>query len=108
MFRIDIPVIIVATRDARAALGGDLARAAQCAWREIARAEKGLEIAHHQFAFGRQTLAVCSRVRGDGLCEIELGLGDPRLPRSTFTADDLRAAAQARRGSVRNSRFPAR
>ena len=103
MFRIDIPVIVVATHEARTALGAQLPRAGQLAWREIARAAKGLEIAHLQFAFGRRTLAICSRVRRDGLCEIELGLGDPRLPRSTFTADDLRAAAQARRGPPRRA-----
>ena len=44
-------------------------------------AAKGLEIAHLQFVFGRLTLAVCSRVRRDGIVEIELGLGDSRLHR---------------------------
>lgn len=108
MFTLDIPVIVVATAEARTALGIQLHRAAALAWREIAMAAKGLEIAHLQFAFGRLTLAVCSRVRRDGLVEIEMGLGDPRLPRSTFTAAQMRAALAAARGRNRTARQPAR
>ena len=67
------------------------------AYREIALAAKGLEIAYLQFVFRGLTLAVCSRVRRDGIVEIEMGLGDPRLPRSTFTAAQMRQAEAASR-----------
>ena len=84
MFAIEAPILIVPTAEARQALGGTLRQAGAAAYREIALAAKGLEIAHLQFAFGKLTLAVCSRVRKDGLVEIEMGIGDPRLPRSTI------------------------
>lgn len=96
MFAIEAPVVIVPTAEAEAALGARLRPAGAAAYREIALAAKGLEIAHLQFAFGRLTLAVCSRVRRSGVVEIEMGLGDPRLPRSTFTAEEMRQAAAAR------------
>ena len=96
-FRIHAPVVLVPTDEARWAIGPDLLPAGQAAHREIALAAKGLEIAHLQFAFRDLTLAVCSRVRRDGAVEIELGLGDPRLPASTFTDQQLRdAEAKAR------------
>jgi hypothetical protein len=71
-------------------------------------ATKGLEIAHLQFIFGRLTLAVCSRIRRDGVVEIELGLGDPRLPKNSFTAAQMRqadAATRARVASLPGRRF---
>ena len=71
---------------ARLALGGRLREAGLAACREIAAAAKGLEIAHLQFVFRGLTLAVCSRVRRDGILEIEIGMGDQRLPKSAFTA----------------------
>jgi hypothetical protein len=71
------------------------------AYREIALAAKGLEIAYLQFVFRGLTLAVCSRVRRDGIVEIEMGLGDPRLPRSTFTAAQMRQAEAAFSGAER-------
>ncbi len=104
MFKIEAPVLIIPTAEARQALGERLRQAGAAAYREIALAAKGLEIAHLQFAFRKLTLAVCSRVRRDGIVEIELGLGDPRLPRSSFTAEQMRqaeAAARARGGSAR-------
>jgi hypothetical protein len=81
MFRIHAPILIVPTAEAREAIGPRLQAAGLAAYREIVLAAKGLEIAHLQFVFGRLTLAVCSRVRRDGVVEIELGLGDPRLPK---------------------------
>jgi hypothetical protein len=99
MFRVQAPFIVVPTPEARQVLGLDLYAASQAAFREVALAAKGLEIAHLQFAFAGLTLAVCSRVRRSGVVEIELGLGDPRLPFSAVTARQLRdaeAAARAR------------
>lgn len=68
-------------------------------------AAKGVEIAHLQFAFRGLTLAVCLRVRRDGAVEIEMGLGDPRLPASTFTdkqLHDAEAAARTRNQPARD------
>jgi hypothetical protein len=96
MFRLQAPVLIVATAEASDTLGARLRDAALVAWREIALAAKGLEIAHLQFLFGKTTLAVCSRVRRDGLVEIEIGLGDPALPASVITAEQMRQAHAAR------------
>ena len=98
MFAIEAPVVIIPTTEATEALGGKLRQAGAAAYREIALAAKGLEIAHLQFAFGKLTLAVCSRVRRSGIVEIEIGIGDPRLPRSTFTAAEMKQAAEAARG----------
>jgi hypothetical protein len=103
MFRIQAPVLLVPTAEVKAALGRRLRWAGLAAYREIAVAAKGLEIAHLQFAFFELTLAVCSRVRRDGIVEIELGLGDPRLPARSFTAAQIRqavTAARARAGSA--------
>ncbi len=104
MFRIQAPLLVVATNEAREAMGAQLRTAALAAYREIALAAKGLEIAHLQFVFNKTTLAVCSRVRRDGMVEIEIGLGDPRLPASIFTAAQMRqamvAAGAARRGGA--------
>ena len=97
MFRIEVPLIVVPTHDVRAALGVRLREAGLAAYREIAMAAKGLEISHFQFAFHGLTLAVCSRVRRDGIVEIEIGMGDPRLPKSIFTAAQLREAEAASR-----------
>ncbi len=101
MFRIHAPILIVPTPDARDALGVYLRPAGLAAYREIAMAAKGLEIAHLQFVFGPLTLAVCSRVRRDGVVEIEIGLGDPRLPKSTFTLAQMRQAENAARARAR-------
>jgi hypothetical protein len=80
VFRIQAPVLVVPTADANLALGVHLQAAGLAAYREIAVAAKGLEIAHLQFVFRGATLAVCSRIRHDGIVEIEMGLGDPHLP----------------------------
>jgi hypothetical protein len=92
MFRIQPPIVIIPTTEVRAAAGIRLREIANVAYREIALASKGLEIAHLQFEFSNLTLAVCSRVRRDGAVEIEIGMGDPRLPASCFTAALLRQA----------------
>jgi hypothetical protein len=104
MFQIQAPILIVPTADAKLAVGIHLQAAGLAAYREIALAAKGLEIAHLQFVFRGLTLAVCSRVRRDGIVEIEMGLGDPRLPKSSFTTEQMRqaeAASRARAGAAR-------
>jgi len=105
MLRIQAPIVIIPTADAKLALGDHLQAAGLAAYREITVAAKGLEIAFLQFAFRRLTLAVCSRIRRDGIVEIEIGLGDPRLPKSAFTADQMRqaeAASRIRLGATRH------
>jgi hypothetical protein len=104
MFQIQAPILVVPTADTKLAVGIHLQAAGLAAYREIALAAKGLEIAHLQFAFRGLTLAVCSRVRRDGLVEIEMGLGNPRLPKCAFTAAQMRqaeAASRARTGAAR-------
>jgi len=108
MFRIQAPFLVVPTLEARQALGWRLRWAALAAYREIAVAAKGLEIAHLQFAFFDLTLAVCSRVRRDGIVEIEIGLGDPRLSTRSFTATQVRQAIAAARAPAEGSRRPGR
>jgi hypothetical protein len=108
MFRIHAPILIVPTVEARQALGHRLRSAGLAAYREIAVAAKGLEIEYLQFTFFDLTLAVCSRVRRDGIVEIEIGLGDPKLPSRTFTAAQIReaiAAARARYEALRHGRL---
>jgi hypothetical protein len=108
MFRIQAPILIVPTVEARKTLGHRLRAAGLAAYREIAVAANGLEIEYLQFAFFELTLAVCSRVRRDGIVEIEIGLGDPKLPSRTFTATQIRqamAAARAHDDAARRGRI---
>ena len=107
MFQIQAPILIVPTADAKLAVGVHLHAAGLAAYREIALAAKGLEIAHLQFVFRGLTLAVCSRVRRDGIVEIEIGLGDPRLPKSAFTAAQMRQAETASRARSGRASHPA-
>ncbi len=101
------PILFLPTLELRGVLGAGARAAAACAFREILLAAKGLEIEHLQFEFRDLTLAVCSRVRGDGRLVIEAGLGDPNLPRRCFAAVEARRAAQqaaaARRFEMRGS-----
>ena len=53
MFQIQAPILIVPTADAKLAVGVHLHAAGLAAYREIALAAKGLEIAHLQFVFRR-------------------------------------------------------
>lgn len=97
MFQVQVPVVIAPTTEARAALGVQLRSAALAAWREIARRGDGVEMAHFQIAHAGVTLAVCSRLRGDGFIVIELGLGDPWQAARVIPAAQLRRAeAQAK------------
>lgn len=79
-------------------------RVGLAAYREIADAAKGLEIAHLQFAFFELTLADGSRVRRDGIVEVEIGLGDPRVLARSFTAAQVRQAIAAARARTEGSR----
>jgi len=108
MFRIQAPILVIPTAEAKVALGVDLQAAGHVAYREIAVAAKGLEIAYLQFAFRKLTLAVCSRIRRDGVVEIEIGLGDPRLPKSAFTADHAAGAGRVTCSTWRDPPRPAR
>jgi hypothetical protein len=64
MFRILAPVLVVPTAAARLALGVHLQAAGLAAYREIAVAAKGLEIAYLQFVFHGVTLARISHRPG--------------------------------------------
>ncbi len=103
MFQVQAPVIIVASTEARAALGVQLRPAGLAAWREIARRGQGLEMAHFQIVHTGVTLAVSSRVRANGFIEIALGLGDPRQAARVIPAAVLRRA-EARAASTHRPR----
>lgn len=80
MVRAHAPVLILPTAAAERALGNHFRDAVRAAWRGIAASGVGLEIDHLQFIAAGTRLALCARLRRDGFIEIELGLGDPRLP----------------------------
>jgi hypothetical protein len=94
MWRTLPPILFHPTLELRGVLGTHARAAAACAFREIALAAKGLEIEHLQFEFQGFTVAVYSRVRGDGRLVIEAGVGNPNLPRRCITADHARQVAQ--------------
>ncbi len=104
MFRVLAPVVITPSAEARRALGPELRNAAMAAWREIARRGDGIEMAHLQIVHAGITLAVCSRLRRDGLIAIELGLGDPKLAARIIPMARLRRDA-ARAEPRRSARF---
>jgi hypothetical protein len=93
------------TSAARAAFGKRLSDIAVAAFRAIARADKGLQVAHLQFRQGKDLVAVCSRVRGDGEVEIEIDVGNRQLPAVVFTESEMRGAnrhsGDQRRGTKR-------
>jgi len=92
-------------REVERAVQGVVRGAGIAAFREIANAAKGLEIAHIQFDYLGLTVAASSRVRpSDGVIEIEAGLGDPRLGRSAFTAAMMAGALEAARRRDRDQR----
>lgn len=96
MFQVLAPVTIHPTAEARQALGLNLVSAGKAAWREIARRRQGLEYAHLQISYAGVTLAICSRLRADGVIIIEVGIGDPRQAARVVPAAELRRAeAQA-------------
>lgn len=67
------------TTEVHRILGVPVRATALAAWREIARRGEGLKMAHFQITFEGVTLTICSRLRRDGLIEIEVGIGDPTL-----------------------------
>jgi hypothetical protein len=68
------------TGEARTAFGERLSDIAVAAFRAIARADKGLEVAHLQFR------------RGKDLVEIEIDVGNRQLPAVVFTEKEMKAA----------------
>jgi len=92
MFQVRTSVIIVPSTEARSILGVQVRAAALAAWREIARRGAGLEMTHFQILFEGVTLAICSRIRRDGLIEIEMEIGDPKQAARVIPAADLRRA----------------
>lgn len=97
MFRVQAPVVVIFSTEARAALGAQRHAAGLAAWRALAGLGRGLEMAHFQIVFAGVTLAASSRLRKDGFIVIELGLGDPRQAARIIPAAQLRhAEARAR------------
>ena len=97
MFRVQAPVVVIFSTEARAALGAHQRAAGLAAWRALAGLGQGLEMAHFQIVVAGVTLAVSSRLRKDGFIVVELGLGDPRQAARVIPAAQLRQAeARAR------------
>ena len=92
MFQVLAPVTIHPSAEVRRILGDRLKPVGCAAWCEIARRGQGLEFAHLQLSFEGITLALCSRLRSDGVIAIEIGLGDPRQAARVVTATDYRQA----------------
>ena len=92
MFRVQAPIIVLPTTEAREALGTQLRPAGLAAWREIARRGQGREKAHFQINRDGVTLAVRSRLRRDGFIGIEPGLGNPRSAARVIRPAELRRA----------------
>ena len=82
----------IPTLDARTEFGPRLEAIAADSFRAIARAGKGFEISHLQFRRGSDLVAVSSRVRPSGEVEIEIGVGNPRLPTVVFSEEELRTS----------------
>ena len=95
----------IPTVDARAEFGARLQGIAADAFRAIARSGKGFEVSHLQFRRGSDLVAVSSRVRASGEIEIEIGVGNPRLPEVVFTEEELRSS---NRHASKPSRSPRR
>jgi hypothetical protein len=94
------------TSAARTAFGKRLGDIAVAAFRAIAQADKGLEVAHLQFRRGRDLVAICSRVTGDGEVEIEIDVGNGQLPTVVFTENEMRRANRRSRDQGRGIRRP--
>jgi hypothetical protein len=88
----NVPFSFRPTLALREALATREAEAATAAFREVALAARGFDLAYLQFAFRDLTLAVCSRIRLDGRVEVEADLGSAGQPRSTFTEAEYRKA----------------
>ena len=107
MFRLLAPVVIHATSEARPVLAGQLRPACIAAWTAIAQSGMGLEFTYLPFPFHGTPLALSSRLRGDGVIIIELGLDDGRHPdRIIATPVHRRALAQVRAKSGRSEPLP--
>lgn len=96
----------IPTAAARAAFGTRLGEIAAQAFRAIAREAKGFEVAHLQFRRGRDVVAVCSHVRRSGEIEIEIDVGNERLPAVVFTEEQLRRANPHARDRTRTVARP--
>ncbi len=92
MYQVLAPVVIVASAEARAALGVQVGPAARAAWQEIARRGQGIEMAHFQIVHTGVTLAVSTRIQTNGWIEIALAIGDPRQAARVIPAAQLRKA----------------
>lgn len=92
MFRVQTPVVVVPSDEARRLLGPRVRAVGRAAWCELARRGQGLELAHFQIVHEGTCLAVSSRLRRDGVIEIGIGIGDPRMAARVIPAADLRRA----------------
>lgn len=95
MFRVQTAVVVVPSAEVRRTLGAGVSAAGRAAWRELARRGQGLELAHFQIIHEGNCLAISSRLRRDGVIEIGIGIGDPRMAARIIPAATLRQAETA-------------
>lgn len=90
-----VPLHFVATPRAAKALGDHAAGVAKMAFIEIGRATGNYTIHYAQFRTPHGDLiAVASRVKASGIVEIEIDLGNAKLPWHVITAAQHRAAIE--------------
>lgn len=80
--------------------GNDLNAIAVLAVKAVIRQTKSLEIAHQQFVFRAQHIALSTRISSNGGLIVELDIGDPRLADRIVLEDDLRRAVSDARSKA--------
>lgn len=81
------------------------AEIARIAVRALLRLHKGFEIAHLQFRFRGEVIAVCSRVDASGAVLVEIDLGNPALPLVAITEAEFGAAQRRSNDNARAVRL---
>jgi len=79
---------------------------ARIAVRALLRLHRGLEIAHLQFRYRDQVIAICSRVDAGGAVLVEIDLGDPALPLVAITEAEFGVALRRANDNARAARRP--
>jgi len=93
----------VPTAAARSVFGDRLGVIAGAAFRAIVKEKKGLDIAHLQFRLRKDLVAIRSRATRNGEVEIEIDVGNEKLPAVSFTEEELAAARRDYRGPRREA-----
>ena len=95
MFKAYAPFLIQFSPEARAMLGCSLSAAAPAAFRAVAAAQVGFDLAHVPVTIGDGHYAASSRVMRSGTIVIELDIAPAALSPRVVTNDAYRAGAKA-------------